>query len=190
MYLIKQMMEVNRLIERIVNGESQLFSQLFDLYGKQVYSLILRMVKDKVEAEDILQETFITGYEKLNRFRMSSQFATWLYRIAYNLCLKKLKKKKKIIHINEISIENIKDSDVDEFFNSEDDERSTLLGKALEMLKPMEKTIVHLFYYDGLPISDIAQVLEISETSVSTKLYRIRKKLFHIINMLKNENRL
>ena len=86
-------MEVNRLIERIVNGESQLFSQLFDLYGKQVYSLILRMVKDKVEAEDILQETFITAYEKLNRFRMSSQFATWLYRIAYNLCLKKLDRK-------------------------------------------------------------------------------------------------
>ena len=86
-------------------------------------------------------------------------------------------------------IDNISDDDVDDFFKNEDDERCRLLNKAMDMLKPVERTILHLYYYDELPISHIAPVLEISETSVSTKLYRIRKKLFHIINILNDEFR-
>ena len=183
-------MEVNTLIKRIVNGESQLFSLLVDLYGKRVFALIFRMVKDKSEAEDILQETFIAAYENLNKFRMSSLFSTWLYRIAYNICLKKLKKKQvDFIQINEMLIDNIRDNDVDDFFKNEDDERCRLLNQAMDLLKPIERTILHLYYYDELSISQIASILEISETSVSTKLYRIRKKLFHIINILNDEYR-
>jgi RNA polymerase sigma-70 factor, ECF subfamily len=81
------------LIQRAQRGDEQAFATLYQLHNKRVYSVCLRMTKDVAEAEDLAQEAFIQVFRNLNSFRGNSAFSTWLYRIAVNTVLMKLRRK-------------------------------------------------------------------------------------------------
>ncbi len=99
-------MEESEIIARAKQGDKHAMSILVNRYSKRVYNLVLRILRNKEEAEDILQETFLTVLAKLDMFDGRSSFFTWVYRIATNSALM-LKKKKKIRKAN------FKDNDFD-----------------------------------------------------------------------------
>src|ERR1700686_5507844 len=82
------------LVERAQRGDELAYATLYQLHNKRVYSVCLRMTKDVAEAEDLAQEAFIQAFRNLNSFRGNSAFATWLYRIAVNTVLMKLRRRK------------------------------------------------------------------------------------------------
>src|SRR5260370_39523369 len=81
------------LVQRAQRGEEQALATLYQLHNKLVYSVCLRMANDAVEAEDLVQEAFIQAFRTLNSFHGNSAFSTWLYRIAVNTVLMKLRRK-------------------------------------------------------------------------------------------------
>ena len=79
-------------INKILDGDSSAFAVLVDRYKDLVYTLAIRMVKNKEEAEEVAQDTFIKVYKSLAKFKGDSKFSTWIYKVAYNTCLDRLKK--------------------------------------------------------------------------------------------------
>ncbi len=85
----------NILIAAIKNGDTRAYAQLVDRYKDLVYTLALRMLKHREEAEEVAQDTFIKVFKSLDKFKGDSKFSTWIYRVAYNTCLDTIKKNKK-----------------------------------------------------------------------------------------------
>ena len=87
-------MEDHILIEKVLAGDSNAFSGLIDRYKDMVYTLAIRIVKNNEDAEEVAQDSFIKAFEKLDSFKGSSKFSTWLYTIVYRTALTKVRKKK------------------------------------------------------------------------------------------------
>ena len=82
------------LVQRAQNGDEQAFATLFQTHRRRVYSLCLLMTKDVAEAEDLTQEAFLQVFRKISSFRGDAAFSTWLYRVAVNTVLMKLRRRK------------------------------------------------------------------------------------------------
>src|SRR4029077_12252610 len=82
------------LVQRAQHGDEQAFATLFQLHKKRVYSVCLQMTKDVADAEDLTQEAFMQVFRSVNSFRGDSAFSTWLYRVAVNTVLMKLRRRK------------------------------------------------------------------------------------------------
>jgi len=91
------------LIKAIQNGDTKAYGQLVDCYKDLVYTLAIRMLKHKEEAEEVAQDTFIKVFRSLNKFKGDSKFSTWIYKVTYNTCLDRIKKNKK--HLNDVAID-------------------------------------------------------------------------------------
>ncbi len=166
-------------IQRVINGENQVFSLLVDKYKHMVFTLALRMVKNREEAEEVSQDTFIRVYNSLDKFKGESKFSTWLYRITYNKSLDCLKKQKRTI--DSFSVDGYDDMnfpDMENIINGiERKERKIEMAKVLKELSPDDNTLITLFYYEDLSLAEISEVMGISSNTVKVKLFRSRNRL-------------
>jgi RNA polymerase sigma factor, sigma-70 family len=173
-----------QIIQRICEGETNLFSVFLQRYSGAVYSLVVRIVSSKEDAEELTQDVFLKAFKKLNTFQGKSSFLTWLYRIAYNTAISATRKtKQETFYIDEAMIDRISERSVDVFFEKDDNEE--LLNKlqgVLRKLNAEEKMLITLYYSKGEKINDIAAVMSLSADNVKIKLYRIRKKLYFLMN--------
>ncbi len=164
---------------RVVEGDTEAFGLLVNKYKDLVFSLALRMVRHREEAEEVAQDVFLKIFRALPKFRQKAKFSTWMYRIAYNECISRLRKKKNA----EISLENLPGGTVrsleDRAEEGQDEEmRAALLHRALKRLPAADQGLVHLYYFDNLPVEEMAHVTGLSVSNVKIRLFRIRKKLF------------
>ena len=170
-----------QLIARILNGHAEEYGYFLTRYSEEVFQLVVRLVPQQQDAEELVQDAFVRAYDKLDTYTGEASFHTWLCRIAYNLTISWLRKQKmKYTSIDERL--DVSDADVDQLLD--DDSRIQQLKEACTQLKPDEQTLINLFYYDGLPMRDIAYILGIEQGTVATRLYRIRKKLYLIIKRM------
>ncbi|MBT8303345.1 MAG: RNA polymerase sigma factor [Bacteroidia bacterium] len=172
-----------QLINAILAGDSQSFSTLVDRYKDLVFTLALRMVKHREEAEEVSQDTFIKAFRSLNKFKGDSKFSTWIYRIAYNTCLDRLKKHKReqnIIAIDEYTEHQVKtlDNALDAL---EKAERKQAIQNCLALLPSDDSALLTLFYFEELSLEEIAKIVGLTANNVKVKLYRSRKKLTSIL---------
>lgn len=167
------------LIRRILDGHDEDYSYFIERYSDSVTALVSRLVPNREDAEELVQDAFIKGFSHLDSFLANASFHTWISRIAYRCALNHLRRKKvKYIEIDDRT--PVADSDVDEAMA--DNSRTEQLRRAIDLLKPNEKTLITLYYYDDLPTKDIAYITGTEAGTVTTQLYRIRKKLYLIIN--------
>lgn len=175
------------LLQRILNGETNLFSHFVDRYSKLIFSLIVRVVASNEDAEELTQDVFLKAFQKLHTFNGKCSFSTWLYRIAHNSAISATRKKKFVfLPKEEFQIANVPDSAVDELLNREDDEvLLQQLENALCKLNTEDRLLITLFYYQDKSVSEISGILEITVENVKVKLYRVRKRLYILINKTK-----
>ena len=170
-------------ITKVINGDTNAFAYLVDNYKNMVYSLAFKMTKNREEAEEISQDTFIKAFKNLEKFKGDSKFSTWLYRIGYHAALDSIKKNKNhnsSFEINEITFNQIKS--VDTILDGiERKERAKIMDDCLLKLPEDERTLIWMFYYDELSLKEIIEVTEISEANLKVKLHRARKKLLAIV---------
>jgi RNA polymerase sigma-70 factor (ECF subfamily) len=178
----------NYYVERIRKGETECFAPLLERYGKQVFSLIVKMAGNREDAEELTQDVFLKVYRSLDSFREESSFSTWLYRIAYNMAVSAARKKtNETLAIDEAMIENIADETDDDFSQEEiHSARIEYLNVALDRLPPGEKAMILLFYRQGMSMEEIARITGLTETNVKTKIFRIRKKLYILIKEMES----
>lgn len=170
-------------IDKTLKGDTNAFAYLIDKYKNMVFTLALKMVKHKEEAEEISQDTFIKAYKNLAKFKGEAKFSTWLYKIAYHRCLdciKKNKEKYQIDTINEITINKIQSTDTI-LESIERKERAKIIEQCMLELPEDERSILWFFYFEELSLKEIVDITELSEANVKVKLHRARKRLLQII---------
>ncbi|MCM4165887.1 RNA polymerase [Arenibacter sp. A80] len=172
-----------QIIDRILSGDTNSFSLLVDRYRDMVFILALRMLKNREEAEEVAQDSFVKAFQSLNKFRGDSKFSTWIYRIAYNTCLDRLKKYKKDFHlvrIDGVTAHQIKTLD-SALETMEAQEQSRVIQDCLEALPSEDGFLLTLFYFEERSLAEISKIVGLTEINVKVKLFRGRKKLASIL---------
>ncbi|WP_370000368.1 RNA polymerase sigma factor [Winogradskyella sp.] len=171
------------LIQSIKDGDTKAYAVLVDRYKDMVYTLAVRMIKNREEAEEVAQDTFIKVFKSLKKFKGDSKFSTWVYRIAYNTCLDNIKKNKK--HLNNVAIDAYTFNKLDTIDNALDtiinEEKSTLIRNCIDKLPEDSSALLTLFYFEELSLEEISKVINIEANTVKVKLFRARKKLAVIL---------
>lgn len=182
-YLHMTFKEDQYYINLILSGNTNSFATLVDRYKDLVYTLAIKMLNNKEEAEEIAQDTFIKAYNSLYKFKGESKFSTWLYKITYNTCLDALKKKKKqnnVTYIEDFSEHQTKA--LETIFDSLDEkERNKAIQDCVAQLPQDEAFLLTLYYFDDQSIEEVAKIMNISTDNVKVKLFRTRKKLASIL---------
>ena len=170
-------------INLILNGDSSAFAVLVNRYKDLVYTLSLRMLKNREEAEEVAQDTFIKVYKSLSRFKGDSKFSTWIYKVAYNTCLDRIKKNKK--YVNDVAIDEFTAHEVKTIDNAlsklETEEHNQAIKKCITQLPSDDAFILTLYYFEEQSLDEISQVVGLTPNNVKVKLFRSRKKLATII---------
>ena len=170
-------------INKVLDGDTNAFTVLVDCYKDLVFTLALRMVKNREEAEEVSQDTFIKVYKSLNRFKGDSKFSTWIYRVAYNTCLDRLKKNKRQEYT--VAIDEYTEHQVKTLENAldalEEQEKQLAIKKCLEMLPSEDSFILTLYYFEELSLDEISKITGLKPNNVKVKLFRSRKKLATIL---------
>ncbi|MGD1945661.1 MAG: RNA polymerase sigma factor [Croceivirga sp.] len=170
-------------IAAILSGDTQEFSRLVDSYKNVVFTVALRMMKNREEAEEVAQDTFIKVYKSLLQFKGDSKLSTWIYRITYNTCLDRLKKNKK--DLNKLAIEDIQGYDIksvdDALEGMVKSERAILVRKCIEKLPPKDAALMTLFYLEEKSLAELGEILTMSENSVKVGLFRARGRFGKIV---------
>ena len=170
-------------INKILNGNTNAFTVLVYRYKDLVFTLALRMVKNREEAEEVSQDTFIKVYNSLNRFKGDYKFSTWIYRVAYNTCLDWLKKNKRQEYT--VAIYEYTEHQVKTLENAldalEEQEKQLAIKKCLEMLPSEDSFILTLYYFEELSLDEISKITGLKPNNVKVKLFRSRKKLATIL---------
>lgn len=171
------------IIQEILGGKTSQYEYFLDRYGRQVFLLIARIVSCQEDAEELTQDVFLKAFQSLSSFKKESSFSTWVYRIAYNMAVSATRRKtSQVMHFDESMLATLSDVQVDEALEDEQEERMAQLSLALDKLEADEKALVTLYYMEEKSMSELAFILGITEGNVKVKLYRIRKKLYWLMN--------
>ena len=174
-------------IERVLKGDTQYFSHLVDKYKDIVYSITFKVLRNREDAEEMAQESFIKAYKSLHTFKGDAKFSTWLYRITYNNCISEVRKKKvKFVSTDDVQISD--EPDEMNFDGIPEENRAKYVKAALDKLPEDEYTLILLYYFEDKSVEEIVEITKLSVSNVKVKLFRTRKKLYSILNeMLKGE---
>jgi RNA polymerase sigma-70 factor, ECF subfamily len=169
------------LVRAAQKCDSAAFRELVSRYENRVYRLALKMVHDPQDAEDALQDTFLSTYRHLDSFRGDSSFSTWIYRIAANACLMKIRKRKPMASLDEPVTAGETESRPTLIDWSATPEEMLLSGEtrmqmdqALAALPETLRAVFVLRDIEGLSSEETSQVLDISVPNVKTRLHRAR----------------
>ena len=171
-----------QLIEQCKNGNQRAQFQLYNLYSKQMLNISLRIINDQMEAEDVLQESFISAFTKINNFRGESSFGSWLKRIVINNSLNVVKRKKAFYE--DLKEEQIEDKN-EEYKEQEPEYTIHDIQKALTQLPDGYRVIFSMYMFEDMSHNEIAEQLNISVSTSKSQLSRARGKMKEL--MLKNQ---
>lgn len=176
---------VKQLIKKIKKGDKEAYKQIIELFQTQVYNICLRYVRDRIEAEDLAQEAFIRAYVKIDTYQSDKKFSTWLYRIATNLSIDFLRKKRPSVHLDAelgdgegftlaTQIESKEVLPEDSIIK--DEEKDWVQGHIMALPEKYRSAIV-LKYLEECSLKEISEILNIPVATVKTRIHRGREAL-------------
>lgn len=178
-----------QLVKLVLKGDRLAFAELVELYQEKLFHMAYRMLNNKQEAEDIVQETFLRVYNNLHRYDDTQKFSTWIYRIATNLCIDQLRKRKQVYSLDAESTDY---EGLDGYSMIPSDNRTpeseliisetqSIIHQAIDQLPPKYKSVMVLRYIQELSLQEVGDILEMPVTTVKTRVHRgreyLRKKL-------------
>jgi RNA polymerase sigma factor (sigma-70 family) len=168
------------IITRVLKGDQNAYAGLVDKYQGYVFTIVLRYVKSREDAEEVAQDVFVKAYRSLADFKGASKFSTWLYTVASTTSITFLRKKKLDVH----SLDNEKVFAVAENQDSgmnanqvEQKSKINMVNSAIKLLNPEDAQIITLFYQGEQTLEEIAQILKKEPNAVKVQLHRARARL-------------
>lgn len=170
----------NELVRLVKEGNKQAFTEIISLYQKRIFKVAYGFFQDRDDAMEIVQETFLRIYEKIDKFDNHSSFKNWVYRIAYNLCIdfyRKFKSKKKnwsdFNEFDDVRSDDIVDPEV----HLDRQNFRENLQESLETISKRQKMIFVMKHYNSLKFREISEILNISVGTVKSLHHRAAKAL-------------
>lgn len=180
-----------QLIARTISGEQEAFGFLIRKYQSRLYNAMVHFLRNEVEAEDVVQDAFVLALTKLESFKGNSQFYTWLYRIAHNAAISKLRKKRPALSLNQSFGEDspgfsVPSSEAQPGQQMEQDEEIERLMDAMQKLSDEHRSILILREMEEMDYEAIAGVLQLPVGTVRSRLHRARSCLRDIMEAMEN----
>lgn len=169
--------EEHGLIVRILDGDEQCYGVLIDRYKEGLYRHCFRFMRNEDAAEDIAQQAFIQAYVKLHDFDRIHAFSTWLYKLATNIALGELRKRRPLVLDDDVlaNLEsNQKGAEQQAIYNE--------LYDAIDRLPENQKQVVKLHYFKGQKYEQIAQAMNTTPGSVKGWIHRAKKQLKEMLS--------
>jgi RNA polymerase sigma-70 factor (ECF subfamily) len=168
------------IVEQVRSGDTRRFRVLVDRHKDRALTLALRLVGDRGEAEELVQDAFLRAYRNLDQFRGDARFSTWFYRILYNLCMTCVTRRKPAAE----SIEGLDERRLDvapgeasALERLEEEEVHAMLDEGIRELPEKYRAVITLFYVQEMSLDEVARVLEVPAGTVKTHLFRARALL-------------
>ena len=176
----------NFYIDKVLNGDVNAYASLVDKHKNMIFSIALKIVRNREDAEEIAQDVFVKVYQSLVTFKKESKFSTWLYRIVYNAAISKTRKKNlETTNINYDIVENYSEDEINDNLNRlEENEQKKIINTVLKKLNVEDHLLVTLYYFEEKSVEEISEIANISQSNVKVKLFRTRKKLYGEIQRL------
>ena len=179
-----------RLIDSLLKGEAQGYSDMVSRYGRQVQLVVAQMVEDADDVSELTQDVFLKVFDSIAQYDADkATLATWMSRIAYNVAANHLRRwRPKIISLAGEALDFLESLDNLESLEDLDitEERIALLDEAIGQLRPEERLLVHLRYYEEQSLSEISYVMDVKEGALASRLQRIRHKLKRLIKRMEH----
>ncbi|MEH7009736.1 RNA polymerase sigma factor SigW [Neobacillus niacini] len=176
---------IKKRIKQVIKGDQDAFAEIVEIYSNGIYQLGFRMLGNRHEAEDIAQEAFIRAYVNIKSFNQDLKFSTWLFRIATNLCIDRIRKKKPDYYLDA----EVSGTDGLTMY-SQLASNSPLPEKELESLELQEsvqkeilklpekyRSVIVLKYIEELSLNEISEILDLPLGTVKTRIHRGREAL-------------
>ncbi|MEM1268880.1 MAG: RNA polymerase sigma factor [Bacteroidota bacterium] len=171
-------MDDKHLVQAFQAGDEFAFVSLYNRYKTRVYAFCLKMLGDEELARDVLQETFVRAYENKHRLAQASSFRSWLFTIARNQSLNTIRKRERIVKLDDRSDAQPRADERDTPISRlEKNERIALVNRFLAELKPEYREVIILREYQNLSYEEIAAVTRNTVSSVKSRLFKARRKL-------------
>ena len=176
----------DQILDNVIRGEQHAFRVLVNEYQDLVYTLCLKVVKNREQAEEAAQDVFVKVYRKLHQFDRRSSLKTWIYRIAHRTAIDYYRKK---------GLANVADDDLVPVVSKDQTADDRLMGidrneaiqTAMQELKELDARILDLYYFDELNIEEVAKILTLSISNCKVRLHRARKRLGELLLSSKYE---
>lgn len=168
------LLEENQFIDRILAGEQHLYASLVDKYKSYAYTLALKILANRPEAEEAAQDAFIKAFHYLKNFNRQAKFSTWLYRIVFNTAISYKRKNR---HQFQSIEDNMVEYSVGADSQAEKDDKTLYIGKALNQLNDADKLAIQLYYIKEFSLEEVAEMMGQNENTVKVRIHRARLRL-------------
>lgn len=183
---------VNKRIKQVLKGDQNAYADIVNLYQHKLYQICYRMLGNKQEAEDIAQEAFVRAYINLHSYDQKRKFSTWLYRIATNLCIDRIRKKKPDYYLD---AEVAGTDGLDMYSQIAADEKlpedvvtqmelQDRIQYEISRLPDKYRSVIVLKYIEELSLQEISEILDMPLGTVKTRIHRGREALRKQLNNL------
>lgn len=173
-------------VKQVLAGNTAAFAVLVNRHKDLVFSVALKIVRNREDAEEIAQDSFVKAFQSLRSFKGDSKFSTWMYRIVYNAAISHTRHRKhEFAPLDDFIVKNVTDDEIlDDLDRMDTELQKKLVDAAVDKLSPEDGALVTLFYLEEHSIDDISRITGLSVANVKVKLHRIRIKLFDEVQKL------
>lgn len=181
-----------QLIKKVLKGDTSAFSYFVSTYQDMALTVAYRICRNKQDAEDIVQESFVRAFNNLHTFQFSSKFSTWFYRIVYNTAISQ---NQSLFYQTEFTeYEQTKGMDIytdaETGKGIEIKEEKNAIDKILNHMPNDEAIVLSLFYLEENSVKEIAHILSLTESNIKVRLHRARKRFSDLMNSMQLESTL
>jgi len=175
------------IIAKVKEGDMAAFNVLIDEHKAMAFTLALKLMQNREDAEEVAQDAFLKAYKNIHQFAGNAKFSTWLYTIVYNTALTRLRKKKlqttDLDFHQEENLASYSESDK-EWHRLQKSERSGYIKEALGLLSTEDQVVITLFYLNENSLQEICEITNWELSNVKVRLHRARKRLLKALEQL------
>jgi RNA polymerase sigma-70 factor (ECF subfamily) len=184
--------EDRQLIEECLRGRLEAFNELVRRYQDRLFNAVFRFLDNAEDAQDVVQESFVSAWQALGRFKGDAKFFTWIYRIAINHAID-LKRKQKVSHSLEVHLhEEMQPMDPSSGSRpdeaAERGEEAERLKRALNLVSSEHRLVLILKDIDGMKYEEMAEALDVPIGTIRSRLHRAREELREILDRMERQS--
>lgn len=166
------------MVERCKSGDNRAQYELYKLYSKAMFNVSMRITNDYAEAEDVLQEAFISAFKNMHSYKAEASFGSWLKKIVINAAINAVRKRRsELVPMEDNLVANVPD----EVCDDDSEWQVEQVRRAIQKLPDGYRVVLSLYLMEGYDHSEIADILNITESTSKSQYSRARKKLLEIM---------
>jgi RNA polymerase sigma factor (sigma-70 family) len=173
------------LIDRVLAGQTEAYARLVDSYKSFAFTIALKVLENRAEAEEAAQDAFIRAFHYLKKFNREARFSTWLYRITFNTAISAKRK-------NKMRLDSIENTIIVQEGSSEDalerNDKHVFIAQAMEKLNEMDKLAIQLYYLQEFSLEEVGEIMGQPSNTIKVRVHRARLRLAEeLTKILKSE---